>query len=389
MKSEVVKFSKPIRPKGKIKIELFCCDSGRKLHEIKNTNFIAKGVDYIYEARMRDLFTNERFTGGQNAEQEFHNPYTMMVLTDSKHDEDPNNEWLIKGKQVGFANTDSVYSGDSEVQGTYNASESITTAEHVHMVFDFPTHSANGTFESIYFKPKLLTFDRPSIRDGMYQLPVNYHQFIEYGDYIYGKSSGNVYKLSKDFEVLEQVSGLGSTYNGMEIISGYLYYTHGRFLRKIHLDNLFESGNDYEDVKVFDSNVFGLAFDSNERRLYIYQGNSLEIRDYDNELELLESIELGLGANDYARLRLHEEFLFAGRYYFDKDFNQHDYGNEVRGFIDNQIVVENRLGQSTLLCIYPRTHIGSRCKLDAPVTKTENTTMKVTYDFALPKMWSI
>src|SRR5690606_38910837 len=46
----------------------------------------------------------------------------------------------------------------------------------------------------------------------------------------------------------------------------------------------------------------------------------------------------------------------------------------VTGFFDDYKVMRN--GE-----VMPRTGIGSRALLDAPVTKTSSTTMKITYDF--------
>ena len=51
----------------------------------------------------------------------------------------------------------------------------------------------------------------------------------------------------------------------------------------------------------------------------------------------------------------------------------------VMGFIDDYKVMRN--GE-----VMPKTGIGSRALLDASVTKTPSTTMKITYDFMLPSL---
>src|SRR5690625_34845 len=139
------------KPQGKIKVELFDDLTGRKIEEIKTENFIAKGMDYIYKIQMYDSFVRGRYTGGFRTYDSFNDPFQYMMLTDANHPEDPAKEWLIKGRQIGHAYTTETYSGSNIYQGSYNARESFTNSEQVHIVIDFPTHAANGTFQSIYF----------------------------------------------------------------------------------------------------------------------------------------------------------------------------------------------------------------------------------------------
>src|SRR5690606_37275248 len=143
---EFVDFSNQLKPRGKIKVELFDDLTGRKIEEIKTENFIAKGIDYLYHLAMISIFTDGRYTGGFNAYDSFNDPFQYMILTDASHTEDPANEWVVKGKQIGFAHTNQTYSGSDEYRGSYNAGESFTNREQVHVVIDFPTHAGNGTF---------------------------------------------------------------------------------------------------------------------------------------------------------------------------------------------------------------------------------------------------
>lgn len=52
------------------------------------------------------------------------------------------------GNVIGWANK-STYSGSDAHRGTINTAESYATNDKVHWVFDWPTHAANGTFQTI------------------------------------------------------------------------------------------------------------------------------------------------------------------------------------------------------------------------------------------------
>src|SRR5690606_15738890 len=110
-----------------------------------------KGVEYYFKILMANQFTRNKGTGSINLPVE--NLFERMTLTDASHAEQPNKEWYMKGNEIGWALTTGPYSGSDEKRGSYNTSESFTTQEQVHIVIDFPTHAANGTFQSIYFTP--------------------------------------------------------------------------------------------------------------------------------------------------------------------------------------------------------------------------------------------
>src|SRR5690606_24008688 len=83
-----------------------------------------------------------------------HDLISRMVLTNASHPEQPEKEWYVKGEVIGWAITEHEFYGDDERQGYYNELESFTTRDQVHIVMDFPTHAANGSFQSIYFTQK-------------------------------------------------------------------------------------------------------------------------------------------------------------------------------------------------------------------------------------------
>lgn len=81
-------------------------------------------------------------------------PFRRIFLTDYTGAESENHD-RIKGELIGFARREADYSGTATDRGTINRLESNITFNGtqitVHIVFDFPTHAANGTFQSIWW----------------------------------------------------------------------------------------------------------------------------------------------------------------------------------------------------------------------------------------------
>lgn len=78
--------------------------------------------------------------------------YFSVYLKDSDAYTDPNdyhNRSQI-GNTIGYV-SDELYSGSETLRGTINAAESTPTENGVKMVFDWPTHAANGTIRGIQF----------------------------------------------------------------------------------------------------------------------------------------------------------------------------------------------------------------------------------------------
>lgn len=147
---DTVSFPK-LNAEGKVKIELFDDLTGRKVEEVKTNNFIAKGVEYYFKILMMNQFTRDKATGAINHTVD--SLFEQMTLTDASHAEQPEKEWYMKGNVIGWALTSGTYIGDDNKRGSYNTAESFTKQKQVHIVVDFPTHAANGTFQSIYFTP--------------------------------------------------------------------------------------------------------------------------------------------------------------------------------------------------------------------------------------------
>lgn len=138
----------PVR--GFAKLELFDDLTGKKIEEITSENFISKYVYQYWEQLMRKSFIyheGSKLGDVSGFSTLLPSPFQSVVLLDYDKPEDEN-ERIAPGKIVGYARP-SIYSGSDTKRGSINLVESFANAEQLHFVFDFPTHAANGTFQSI------------------------------------------------------------------------------------------------------------------------------------------------------------------------------------------------------------------------------------------------
>ena len=390
---EFIDFSdnfKPEGPEGKVKVELFDDLTGRKIEEIETNNFIAKGMDYLYHLAMISAFTDDRYTGGFNAYDAFNDPFQYMILTDASHPEDPKNEWLVKGRTIGFAFT-TPYSGGDIYQGSYNAVESFTNREQVHIVIDFPTHAANGTFQSIYFLSYHNVFNENDVFDKPFgeirsiQKYNGYFYVLGYGGNYFMRYDGNFNKLDE-----WELKYRGSEYNrDFVIYDGNIYFANydtyyiARGIRKVPL-----SKPDSEDIEpVYDDELcYGITHDG--RYFYVSNYTYDTIMQFDNNFNIVEIYEPKIYNGDVISGQLHVDTdgtiilnrdIWNQTYVWDRGNNlTYTGGIDLKGFIDDDKIIGN-YDQ-----LVPKKGISSRVLLDSPVTKTSNNTMKITYDFMLP-----
>lgn len=392
--------------KGKVKVELFDDLTGRKVEEIETNNFIAKGVDYYFKILMMNQFTRNKGTGSINHTVD--NMFERMTLTDASHAEQPNKEWYIKGNEIGWALTSSTYSGNDEKRGSYNTAESFTTQEQVRIVVDFPTHAGNGTFQSIYFTPNgnppNYGIFRPFILDGLpgvlkvqkynNEIWVLHSSSVSSGSSV--SSSSSIIRYDDNYNHLESYQ-LPNSKLDFYIHNNYIYYvesTESRSLQRAPLSNPtnlttiineFVNGNEYLAGIVFDhkNNQFVISSSSGGGS----SSSSSSISRYDTNFNLLSNTPYTFpnGGVFYQKMFITDDgdiFVNGGdRSYIVQDNKAKTDAKLglVMGVIDNYKVMRD--GE-----VMPQTGISSRALLDAPVTKTSNTTMKITYDFLLPSL---
>lgn len=132
---------KPVR--GFATVELFD-DFGKKILEEKIENTLT-----LYEInRIKWRLRQDFFIGHPTSLAEPIYPLNNIILTytDSINYSAP--MFLNTGAIVGWANK-TPYSGADTKRGTINVVESYSTNDYVRWVFDWPTHSGNGTFQTI------------------------------------------------------------------------------------------------------------------------------------------------------------------------------------------------------------------------------------------------
>lgn len=404
---DTVSFPK-LDAKGKVKIELFDDLTGRKLEEIKTNNFIAKGVEYYFKILMMNQFTRNKGTGSINHTVD--NLFERMALTDASHAEQPEKEWYMKGREIGWALTSGTYSGSDDKRGSYNTSESFTTQEQVHIVVDFPTHAGNGTFQSIYFTPDSDPLNYGIFRPFRLQDLPGVLKVQKYNNEIWVLHSGSSISSSINYHG-SSISRYDDNFNHIEtynlpyskmdfyIHNNYIYYTEytsSRVLQRAPLSNPTNlttviseriNGNEYLAGIVFDHKNNQFVISSSSGSGSSTGSRSSSISRYDTSFNLLSNTPYTFpnGGSYYQKMFITDDGdIFVNGY--DRSYILQNNKSEtdakiglVMGVIDDYKVMRN--GE-----VMPRTGISSRALLDSPVTKTSNTTMKITYDFMLPSL---
>ncbi|TCT14568.1 hypothetical protein EDC18_10549 [Natranaerovirga pectinivora] len=141
--------------KGKVLIELFNAKTKEKVKEAYTENIIP---DLIFKDIFLRYFSGDVLGIGNTNHHNTTTLFSHIYLTDSTKPESPNTERVV-GNIIGYAQRGSTYSGVDPQRGTINLSETSMEIRNnkvrVNYVFDFPTHAANGTFESIFWSDSL------------------------------------------------------------------------------------------------------------------------------------------------------------------------------------------------------------------------------------------
>src|SRR5690625_3843134 len=353
---------------------------------------------------MMNQFTRNKGRGSINHTVD--NLFERMTLTDASHPEQPEKEWCMKGNEIGWALTSGSYSGSDEKRGSYNTAESFTTQEQVHIVVDFPTHAANGTFQSIYFTPDSDPRNYGIFRPFVLQDLPGVLKVQKYNNEIWvlhssyssssgGNNSSSISRYDLDYNHVETYN-LPYSKRDFYIHNNYIFYTEdiiSRGLQRAPLSNPTNlttiidtriNGNEYLASIVFDHKNNQFVVSSSRSA----SGSSISsISRYDTNFNLLSNTPYVYsdGGYFYQKIFITDDGdIFVNgnnRSYIVRD-NKAETDAKiglVMGVIDNYKVMRD--GE-----VMPQTGISSRALLDAPVTKTSNTTMKITYDFLLPSL---
>lgn len=137
--------------KGKVTVSLMKAGTGEEINRSYTENLIPD----IY---FKDTFLRQFVSGimGYGATRGCNNYswFNYLYLTDSDKPEH-SNEQRVMGNVIGYAHRNDPYTGNDSKVGMVNKGETsfeITDSKiKMNFVFDFPTHAANGTIESVYF----------------------------------------------------------------------------------------------------------------------------------------------------------------------------------------------------------------------------------------------
>lgn len=162
----------PEQTLGSGKVELFD-ERGKKKYEQPFDNYVSSDMITYQRHQSRYSFGFAHPKGSYNGYTHYYNyvpqqiawnsmgympgdgpplwPMNTLMLTTADHPIDTA-ERMVRGQTVGWANKQSPYSGSDSQRGVVNLVESVTSGRtYYRWVFDWPTHAANGTYQSIYW----------------------------------------------------------------------------------------------------------------------------------------------------------------------------------------------------------------------------------------------
>lgn len=381
-------------PKGKVTVEVFD-EQGSLISKQQKNNFISKGVrERLYPMLQQNIFFLRNNKGVDLLSEVKDTPFARMELRDFDGIEQPNVEEIIKGKLIGFANTNTAYAGSSSNQGTLNVVESSTDRHLIRLVYDFPTNCANGTFQSIYhtqekdiyfFSTDYNASEKSSILYPKFPLKKSIQSGEFYDGYIYLLYDSNtLIKMNRNLSEILNTWTLNKKATGFTIKNNEIYMVergnvpNGSIL-KVPLSNPEAVSTAVATVTGFNPNYNGkIGFYEDK----IYVGNNLTIYKLDASYQILSSKAI--------RTEADENFWFSngkgfkGGKVFDLEtleteaFRTAYAGSTFSQVVDGKVHIT---GTTLRSGAFPFVMFGSRALLDEPVTKTSRNTMKVTYDF--------
>lgn len=380
-----------LKPKGHLKLELFDGLTGKKVDERKKDNFISKFVlDHYLRFKMMDTIAGGRATmreePGQDITSHFADPLQLIILNKDDHKEDALHEWLPRSPMIGYASTESPYSGGDEKRGTINQDESFSRMGHLRMVFDFPTHAANDTFRSVYFKPESSFTSSSSI---YFDIDFDVGQYDEMGKFIkinnkyyvngikdgYYKYVIDIYDLNFNLETSYELKENYSDFT----VKGDEFLLLDKDYREVGVAPISDPTQS-ETVLVMEGFNYatGIAYDEENQEIHVSNENGIFIYDRNYQLKDQVTLDYGISGYDPRLFYLGYGWINGNRFFGSQGGFVHGFGNDVHGVTTDELIISNGYSR---VWIYPKYGIGSRALLDSPVTKTANVTMKITYDF--------
>lgn len=350
-------------------------------------------------------------------------PFRTMILTTGDIPEDPYDYWCW-GNVVGYADAWYPYSGSSELMGTINTAESTYTLENgqgtKHFVFDFPTHCANATFQSIYWSSGYDDYTTPqsprmnrfyykrTLIEGnsslskynlctdetnLYCLKANYSEIM-----VFDKNSGE-----RKSDITLSFNGYGIDYDGANF---WVVLIDGSFKK---LDGNFNVVSSYSkspavpDNLVYDVDYYDIAVTD----VYVYitykgcintSGNSSDYRscvakyNKDGTFVKKEEVYSGTGARVYISAIPNDKLFITitdkRTLQLNEDLSIYQSTGLSSSYLmsftwddDRQAIFGYRDEHRDSIKEYKVIPASTHTLLPEPVTKTPTNTMKIQYDF--------
>ena len=307
------------------------------------------------------------------------------------------------GQLVGWANK-ATYSGSDTQRGTPNSAETYANDEKIRWVFDWPTHAANGTFQTIIWANTI----------GLYlaqtSITIPYENNIETslglafdGTYFYVlKPNGTLYKIDQSGTIIatynlgisvKSYGGMNLTYDGTYL---YAMQWNGN-IYKISTDGVVIGSPISTGIVSFGGDYYtpiGIA----------YLGGYFYILNYDGTLykvttsgSIVSQVNTGLSFSKYngCDLACDGTYLYTTNYSgtlyklntsgtvvgtFDTGINAGIYSSHGLAYDGANICMAVNIG-ATLYKVYGTSRYFARTLLASPITKTNQNTMKVIYEF--------
>lgn len=377
--------------KGIATIQLF--DENKNLiKEVKSTNCINKAVlSEIYV----NMFKCRLLTNSSSPIYSNESPARWLLLTNNADEENPNYKYL-KGEIIGYADGWNTYSGTNVLKGSLNTSETTVSEWNKHFVIDFPTHAANGTFQSIYWTSYFGTrvMQDEVIMSGL----TNIECICANETFLFVCVMNNNNKLIKRYNLATKE--INEIVLDRDIGNCFCNETNLFIVGKDNIIYKYDlNGNLISVCFGVNDNLFAyynneiIALNTDSKKLSFYNEDGILIRDYTIEINRMDIREMYINngiiyiiANssskalirfDIASGKQHNVSVGYTLYWpGDSSNNNYMYGKDICRNSKNVFFYIKgvvRIGTDT--------EYFSHTTLPEPVTKTSASTMKIQYDF--------
>ena len=313
------------------------------------------------------------------------------------------------GQLIGWANK-ATYSGSDTQRGTPNSAETYANDEKIHWVFDWPTHAANGTFQTIIWGNQITPYGASETikQTELEARPMSGYDIVSDGTYLYASEwDGTIYKLNKQGNIVNTFStGISTDYydvrKSMNITTdgNFLYLIKNdifkSILYKVRFDGVVVNSSVVQIVDNPEANL-GIAFDGTYFYGLDHQGSLYKFL---GDGTILGSVATGISSHLNSGFSLTYDGTYLYALAWDGTLYKLTTDGVVLGSANIGIGIGNNWKEALLGIAYDGSdfyvltnngivyktnladHYFARTRLAAPVTKTNQQTMKIQYDFS-------